>query len=305
MRLNKITQLFLLLMIVAFSCQKENNSNSESPPMVDYPLQFSVSNKTFQHSSRFLKREILYNKPTPLFKNIRQFSYDNANRCSEIKIGTIDSAASNPVFVLQQTLSFNYEGTSLLPSSVSSVRTVFPDLVTTFYYNYNSHGLKVRDSVRVKNFAGEPADRVIHYVYESDRVYATPVLTGFSMENITLDTLSILTGGNIEKSVSTTKMSTGDRISTYSFTYDRALNPYNKMNIANSLYFESAALGLGYNVHKETHYMGVTSNNMTSWTSGNYTATYKYVYNQEKYPVRKEMFLPGDTSPTQVIVFEY
>ena len=234
------------------------------------------------------------------------FAYDNAKRCTEIKIGTIDSSIANPVFNLTQTLTFTYNGSTLVPSSFSSVKTVFPNLVTTFYYKYNSQGRKISDSVRVKNQTGDPADRVIHYVYDdNDKVYATPVFTGFSMENNSLDTLSLLTRGNIEKRVSRIIRATGDQILTYTFTYDQSVSPYNKLNIANSLYFESAALGIGYNVPLETHYMGVTTNNMTSWTTGNYTVTFKYLYTQDQYPVRKEMFLPSDVNPYQVILFEY
>ncbi|MGZ8559266.1 MAG: hypothetical protein ACXWWC_13070 [Chitinophagaceae bacterium] len=161
------------------------------------------------------------------------------------------------------------------------------------------------DSVRVKNQAGNPADRVIHYTYEKGQVYVTPVLTGFSMENNSLDTLSLLTGGNIEKLVLRTIKSTGDQIVQYAFTYDRSVSPYNKLNIANSLYFESASLGIGYNVPLETHYMGVTTNNMTSYTAGTNTVNFKYLYDQDNYPVKKETFFPGDITPYQVILFEY
>jgi hypothetical protein len=227
-------------------------------------------------------------------------------RCTEIKIGTIDSNISNPVFNLTQTLSFSYDASSsLVPSSFSSVKTVFPNLVTKFYYKFNEQGRKVMDSVRVKNQAGDPADRVVNYVYDIDRVYATPVLTGFPMENNSLDTLSLLKGGNIEKLVSRIIRSTGDQIVTYTFTYDQFISPYNKMNIANSLYFESAALGIRYNLPLETNYMGVTTKNMTSWTTGNYTVIFKYLYDQDRYPVRKEMFLPGDVIPSYVVSFEY
>ena len=294
-----------LFMIFMLSCSKDNSS-SQPDPEIDAIPQFSVSAKTFEFSSKFLRREVSYNKSNPLLKNVRLFAYDNAKRCTEIKIGTIDSAISNPVFNLTQTLTLSYDGpSSLLPSSFSSVKTVFPNLVTTFYYKYNSQGRKIMDSVRVKNQAGDPADRVIHYAYDNDRVYATPVLTGFSMENNSLDTLSLLKGGNIEKLVSRIIKSTGDQIVSYTFTYDQFISPYNKLNIANSLYFESAALGIGYNVPLETHYMGVTINNMTSWTTGNYTVIFKYLYDQDRYPVRKEMFLPSDINPYNVISFEY
>ena len=300
----KYSLLSALLLLFMLSCKKENHSPEPEPPVDPIP-QFSVSGSTFLPTSRFIKREISFTTNNPALKNVRLFTYDNTNRCMEIKLGTIDSSISNPVFTLKQTLTFNYDGASLLPASLSSVKTVFPNLVTIFYYSYNSQGRKTRDSVRVKNMAGDPADRVINYVYENDRVFTTPVLTGFPMENNSLDTLSMLSGGNIEKLVSRMIKTTGDQIATYTFTYDHHVSPYNKLNIANSLYFEHSSLGLGYNVPLETHYMGVTTNNMASWSAGNYTVTYTYQYDMDQYPVRKEMFLPGNITPWQVTLFEY
>jgi len=291
--------------MIFLSCNKETNESTPDPTADPIP-QFSVSAKTFETSSKFLRKEISYNRTNPLLKNVRLFSYDNAMRCTEIKIGTIDSSSSNPVFNLTQTLTLKYDGpNTLLPTLFYSVKTIFPTLTTTYYYQYNNQGRKIMDSVRVKNQAGDPADRVIHYVYDNDRVYATPVFNGFSLENNSLDTLLLLKAGNIEKLVSRVIRSSGDQIVTYTFTYDQFVSPYNKLNIANSLYFESAALGIGYNVPLETHYMGVTMNNMTSWTTGTYTVTFKYLYDQDRYPVRKEMFLPGDTNAFQVVSFEY
>jgi hypothetical protein len=294
-----------LLMVLIASCNKEV-SDPEPQLTVDPMPQFAVSAQKFESSSRLLKREVSYTNNNPFLKNVRMFAYDNTKRCTEIKIGTIDSSIINPVFNLTQTLTFAYNGSTLVPSSFSSVKTVLPNLVTTFYYKYNDQGRKISDSVRVKNQAGDPADRVIHYVYDdNDKVYATPVLTGFSMENNSLDTLSLLTRGNIERLVSRIIKAAGDQIVSYTFSYDQSVSPYNKLNIANSLYFESAALGIGYNVPLETHYMGVTTNNMTSWTTGNYTVTFTYLYTADQYPVRKQMFLPGDVIPYQVTLFEY
>ena len=297
-----------LLILFLLSCTKEQRVSNENgvPPATNDPIpQFSVSTASFVPSSKFLKREVSYVQSNPLLKNVRLFSYDNKYRCTTIQLGTIDSAVSNPVFSLKQTLTFHYDGTAVVPSSFSSVRTVFPNLVTTFYYKYNSQGRKIMDSVRVKNGAGDPADRVVHYQYGNDKVYSTPVFNGFPMDNNSYDTLSLLSGGNIEKLVSRIVRPTGDQTITYAFTYDQAVSPYHKMNIANSLYFESASLGIGYNVPLETHYMGVTSNNMTSWTTGNYTVRFNYVYDGQNYPVRKEMMLPGNATPSQVTFFEY
>jgi hypothetical protein len=213
---------------------------------------------------------------------------------------------SNPVFSLKQTITFHYEGAnSLMPSSLSSVRTALPTVVRTFYYTYNSDGRKIRDSIRVRNMDGDPADIVIRYEYGNDEVYATPVLKGLPMENSSLDTLALLKGGNIDRLVSKAISSTGDERTIYTFTYDQHISPYNKLNISNSLYFESPSLGLGYNVPMETHYMGVTTNNMTSWSSDGYTVNFRYSYDQDMYPLKKEMILLGDTEPYQTTFFEY
>ena len=294
-----------LLLIFALSCSKEKKP-TEPQPATDPIPQFAMSAAKLQNTSKLLKREVSYIKDNPLLKNVRLFTYDNLNRCTEIKIGTIDSAINNPVFTLKQTLTFNYNGPSaVMPSSFASVRTVFPNLVTTYYYTYNSDGRKIKDSVRVKNMAGEPADIVINYVYEDDRVYATPVLRGFPSDNVMLDTLSLLSGGNIEKLTSRRNSPLGVSLVTYAFTYDKAISPYNQLNIANSLYFEHSSLGIGYNVPLETHYMGVTTNNMTSWSFGSNTVRFTYWYDVDNYPLRKQQFLLGDTEPSKVTLFEY
>jgi hypothetical protein len=293
----------VIAVIICASCTQDI-SKDEKEPVISYQ-QFAVTSEKFIQSTKFLKREVSFLTGSPQRKNIRIFSYNGTNRCTEIKIGTIDSSLSNPVFTLAQTLTFKYGGASLLPELVYSVRTVFPNLVTAFYFKYNSSGLKVTDSVRVKNSAGEPADKTIKYVYEGGNVYSTPVLTGFPIENHTFDTLTLLENGNMEKLVSRIKKSAGDQIITYKFTYDQSISPYNKLNIANSLYFENPSIGIGYNVPKETHYLGVTTNNLTSWSSGSYTVTIRYVYDADNYPVRKEIFLPGNANPYQIILYEY
>ncbi len=300
----KYSVISTLLVMFLLSCTKDEKLPEQELATDPIP-QFSVSAIRLSSSDKLLKREVTYAIPNPHLKHVKLFTYDNARRCTEIRLGIIDSSNINPAFDPKQTLSFHYDGPSLLPSSFSSVRTVFPNLVTTYYYKYNSQGRKIMDSVRVKNEDGEPADRVIHYVYDNDRVYATPVLTGFPMENNLLDTLSLLAGGNIEKQVSRMIRSTGDRVISYTYTYDQFVSPYNKLNIANSLYFESASLGLGFNVPFETHYMGVTTNNLTSYTTGNYTVSFRYLYDLDKYPVRKEMLLPHDAYPSKVTLFEY
>ena len=295
----------LVILIFLVSCNKQMEIKQPQFPVEEFQ-QFAVTTVKFAKAAKFLKREVSYLSNKPLLKNVRMFSYDGNNRCIEIKVGTIDSSSANPAFILTQILSFSYDNNNtLLPSAFSSVRTVFPNLVTVFYYKYNNSGLKITDSVRVKNQAGEPADRTVHYVYDKERVYATPVLTGFSMDNIPLDTLDLLKAGNIEKLTSKIKNSNSVSVVTYTFSYDQHVNPYSKLNIANSLYFESSALGLGYNVPLETHYMGVTTNNMTAWTTGTYTVTMKYLYDKDNYPVKKEMMMPGVSGPYQVSFFEY
>lgn len=312
----KNTCLLGLTILLLISCSKnENQDVVPVTPVIPTPIapvipltpyvQFTVTQAKLSQSAKLLRREVTYLTSNRLLKSVRMFSYDGSNRCIEIKLGTVDSSQTNPAFSLKQTLTLNYSGDSILPSSVSSVRTIFPNLVTTFYYKYNSQGLKTQDSVMVKNAVGEPAYRVINYVYANSQVYTTPVLSGFSYDNIPFDTLGLLNNGNIERLASKTKTTTGDRIVIYTFTYDNNISPYNKLNIANSLYFENSTIGLGYNVPLETHYMGVTTNNMTSLSTGSYTVTFRYVYDADKYPLKKELNLPGDINPSQVFLFEY
>ncbi len=307
LKLSSYTIISCIALFLLASCtKKESTDPGTKPPSTPSYKQFAVSTENFVQTAKFLKREVSFLTSKPTLKYVRMFSYGANNRCEKIQIGTIDSSLNNPQFNLTQTISFNYDAASpLLPASLSSVRTVFPNLVTNFFYKYNSRGLKIMDSVRVKNLAGEPADRTVGYEYNNGHVYTTPVLTGFPIDSNPFDTLSFLEAGNIERLISKSTRSGVAQVVTYTFTYDQFINPYNKLNIANSLYFENSAIGLGYNVPLETHYLGVTVNNMLSWSSGNYTAKFTYVYDQDKYPVKKEMILPGDPSAYQVICFEY
>src|SRR5688572_8902248 len=125
-----------LIAILLLSCAKEESQTNQHTTSGDPIPQFAVSKARFAApSSKFLKKEVSYISSNPQLKTVKLFSYDLSNRCTDIKIGTIDSSATNPVFTLKHTLTFAYDDpTSLHPSSFSSVRTVFPNLVTTFYY---------------------------------------------------------------------------------------------------------------------------------------------------------------------------
>jgi len=298
----------IIAALLFFSCSKENSyeikNENEAEPEEMY-RQFAVTPETFVSTSKFLKREITSLVTNPNIRYVRMFTYDQINRCTLIQIGTIDSLSATPAFQLTQSLNFNYDGSSILPYSLSSVRTVFPNLVTEFYFKYNNQGYKIMDSVRVKNMMGEPADRQIFYEYGKLSVSSKPLLTGFPMNNVSYDTLSLLYGGNIRRLTSKRVNTNGDVLVVYDFTYDDKISPYNKLNIANSLYFENSAIGLGYNVPLETHYLGVTLNNMLSWSTGNFVVTFNYAYNGDGYPIKKEMFLPGSVDADKVVHFEY
>ena len=255
----KNSMLLCFLIFLFASCDKKESADTTTPPVPPAPPtisghfnQFAVTEAKFEQSNKILKREAAFLSNKPAMKYVRMFSYDANNRCQQIQLGTIDSSLNNPQFTLIQTISFKYDGASILPASLSSVKTVFPNLVTTFYYKYNSGGLKIMDSVRVKNQAGEPADRTVRYVYEGFRAYTTPVFTGFSTDNNPFDTLDLLKAGNIERVISKSTSAGLERIVIYNFAYDQSINPYNKLNIANSLYFENAGIGLGYNVPLNT-----------------------------------------------------
>ncbi|MGZ8559267.1 MAG: hypothetical protein ACXWWC_13075 [Chitinophagaceae bacterium] len=102
-----------LLVIFLISCAKERSISHQTITNDTIP-QFSVSAAKFTPSSKFLRREVSYTINNPFLKNVKLFTYDNAQRCTEIKLGIIDSSVSNPVFNLKHTLVFSYDGASLL-----------------------------------------------------------------------------------------------------------------------------------------------------------------------------------------------
>ncbi|MEJ7914414.1 MAG: hypothetical protein WKF70_14760 [Chitinophagaceae bacterium] len=264
-----------------------------------------MSAETFQRKTKFIKREVYFYSREPKLKYVRIFSYGLDNRCMKILLGTIDSSVSDPKFTPTRTITFNYDGASLLPASLSSVRTIHPNLTTNFYFKYDNHGRKVLDSVHVKNTAGESAYKTIRYEYHKGRVHSTPVLNGFPIDHHPFDTLELLQAGNIEKQVTRLFNGGTSRTFTRRFTYDQSINPYNRLNISNSLYFENQSLGLGYSVSLETTYLGVTTNNTSSINSDGHVIRFRYVYDQDNYPVKKEIILPGEVDGYHVTYLEY
>jgi hypothetical protein len=292
----KYRMLIAFALLAFLSCQKENNSPIQEPPVDSIP-----------QLPKLLKREVSYTKNKPQLKWVKLFTYDDSKRCTEVSVGVIDSAVTTPSFNLQRKLTFLYdESSSRMPSSVSSWRKSLPNFTDTYYHTYNNLGHKIKDSVSVKNTSGEIGSFVIHYEYGSDKVSGRPVLTGFPMENSSLDTIYFTEAGNIERQATRHLSAGGDEFYSYIFTYDQGVNPYNKLNIENSLYFQHPSIGIGYNVPFETHYIGFNTNNMTSFKTGTLLVTFKYVYDEDQYPIRKEMFRPSDTvNPEEVILFEY
>jgi len=253
---------------------------------------------------QLLTREVSFTSNNPDLKRVREFSYDDQDRCTQVIVGTIDSSKPAPVLTVSRVLTFFYDGASLLPYKAATVRTVFPNLVTDYFYKYDEKGIKVQDSVRVLNQANEPADRVVNYQYGKDLIVATPELTGFPIFFNPFDSL-FTDNANIIKKVSTTPTPNGDQVLTFTFEYDKKINPYAAINIYNSLYFTNPALGIGYNVPTESHYIGFNRNNITAFSLEGFKTVVVYEYDKFKYPVKSETFAEEDPSFKTTTYFTY
>ena len=283
--------LLILFAITGIHCGKTLTEN----PVPGEPISQANLSPEVVGKLQLLTREVSFNSTNPNLKRIREFNYDEQNRCTKIVIGSIDSSRPIPVFNVSRTLTLSYDGASSLPYKVAEVRTVFPNLVTNYYYKYDGTGTKIQDSVMVRNQAGEPASKVVNYEYEKGLIVTTPVLTGFPIFFNSTDSL-FTDNENIVKKVSKTPTPTGDRFLTFTFEYDNKINPYAALNIYNSMYFTNSSLGIGYNVPTETHYMGLNRNNITAFSLDGFKTVVKYQYDKFKYPVKSESFAEVDPS---------
>lgn len=293
----------IFLAIAGFHCSKNNlteTDRSEEPPSKAY------SSNEVIGKLQLLTREVSFVTNNPNLKRIREFSYDEENRCTKIVLGTIDSSGNVlPEFIVSRTLTLYYNDGSSLPYKVASVRSVFPNLVIDFYYKYDDKGAKIQDSVRVRNQFGQPADRVIRYEYEKGLITATPELTNFSILNNTFDSLYI-NNANIVKKVSRMPTTNGDLIRTFAFEYDDKINPYSAINIYNSLYFTNPSINIGFNVPTETHYVGFNRNNISTFiTQGVFKTFCFYEYDKFKYPLKSESFPESNPLIRTITYFTY
>lgn len=252
---------------------------------------------------QLLTREVSFNSLNPSLKQVREYLFDEQNRCTKVLIGTIDSSGNVvPVFNVSRTLTFVYEGMATLPVKVQSVRTVFPNTITEFFYTYDSKGNKIKDSVRVL-FQGLPSDRVVHYQYiKKDSVYAVPEFVNFPLTNNSFDTL-YYSNHNIQKFRKYTITATGFNVNEYLFEYDNNINPYSALNVFNSLNLTNPALGIGFNIQVQTNYSGLNRNNVTAFTVAGapFRFVINYLYDNYKYPVWSEAYPEG--SPNKFITY--
>ncbi len=77
------------LIILLISCSKQEIEKEIVPVVPVVPVaefvQFAVTQAKFAQSLKLIKREVSYLISSALLKNIRMFSYDGDNRCTEIK----------------------------------------------------------------------------------------------------------------------------------------------------------------------------------------------------------------------------
>jgi len=296
--------IFLSVLLLS-GCQKNFLSEQESTLFTDDENSQVVS---FVPGTigrlQLLTREVSFNSLNPTLKQVREYLFDEENRCTKVLIGTIDSSGNViPVFKVSRTLTFVYEGMAALPAKVQSVRTVFPNNITEFFYEYDSKGNKIKDSVRVTNQFGQPADRVVHYQYiKKDSVYTVPEFVNFPLTNNSFDTLYYF-NHNIQKFRKHTITSTGFNVNEYSFEYDNNINPYSALNVFNSLNLTNPALGIGFNIQVQTNYIGLNRNNITSYmvAGAPFRFEINYLYDTYKYPVWSEAYPEG--SPNKFITY--
>lgn len=291
----------ILFAITGLHCGKSKLTEN---PLPGEPLS-KVNAPEITGKVQLLTREVSFTSGNPNLKRIREFSYDEQNRCTKVLLGSIDSSKQVPVFNVTRTITLFYNEGSSLPYKLASVRSVFPHLVTDFYCKYDEKGVKILDSVRVLNQSNVPGDRIVRYEYQKGLILTSPEFTNFPIFFNSFDSL-FTDNANIVRKVTRMPTPTGDQIFTLDCEYDNNINPYAAINIYNSLYFANPGTGIGYNVSSETHYLGFNRNNMSAFTAqGLFRTVVNYEYDKFKYPVKSVAFQESSPSFKTTTYFTY
>ena len=296
--MKSINLLVSLMILLLASCSKEISPDEEI-----FETR-AISNKNNTKKTKLIKREVSFTVANPQLKIVKQFFFDQRNRVVKVEVGRIDSSLANPTFQVRQTLNFFYNGLNNLPHSMTLVRSFFPNLVTTYYYTYNQFNEKVMDSVKAINVQGQVGYFKVAYTHEGKNIFVTPYTEAFSLDLMPYDTLT-LKNHNIERLIKKTFVRGAETKNEYFFTYDKHPNPFNKLNIYNSLYFTNSSMGVGYNVIFFNHYAGINRNNLLSYGIAEILNHFTYVYDADDYPLKQDSFLSGTSSPYEITYYQY
>ncbi len=235
---------------------------------------------------QLLTREVAFSSATPFRKKVLEFIYDEQNRCTSIFHSVIDSSLEVPLPVLSRTYTFFYTGNSTLPYKTTQVHQELPELVFSYYHTYDKNGLKIKDSISQLNFAGERGWTVIRYDYYKSHITSVPFRAAFSDYLSSYDTI-FFDKSNITKIFTSMPLEASIVRRSVELKYDNNVNPYSVINLYNSLYFTNSTLGIGFNILSETHYMGLSQNNVTETLTGIGAKTLViYEYDNLRYPVK-------------------
>jgi hypothetical protein len=234
--------------------------------------------------------------------NVQNFYYDQSKRCTKIETGLIDSNSAVPVFTVNTRYSFYYNGADKNPVSVDRrVPTAVPSIPRSFYFFYDQHGKKIKDSSRLSTFT----EKVIDINRNSNTIITTPDFTNLSLDNSYFDTLTIR-NSNIEIIRTRIFRETGKH--EYQLTesgFDQGINPFNKLNINESFFFSNSSIGYSFLGPGLTRYIGFSRNNCTGYSiNGIAETSIQYSYDTQQYPVIAVATYKG-TNYKQVAYFEY
>ena len=254
--------LYLLASIVLFnSCKKDS-------PRDPYPLNGNYIDKIYS----------LWDDGTGMdTMAILTVNYDNLKRV----VSMSDNFSEDWKYV--------YSGNDMKPSKATIGS--YGSLPDTFFYSYNSDGLKTKDSVRTYNSPSDPQRVLVEeYSYQPGRIITITreIVTDPDMNFVKMDTATLDASGNITQNRSS--RFSGNPLSylnsiNSSFTYDNRPHPFSAMNIFNSN--RNLPFGETFALEMFTPNNRLTQIEIeTGSTGSDYQVNYSYEYNADGFPTK-------------------
>lgn len=258
-------------------------------------------NKNEETSGSILSKVMIWDAIDPK-KGIQiiDFTYDNANRVTEINYSGGDSVNGAINASVVRTSKCFYNGNEKNPYKTTGLKLPLGYPSADVYHYYNNAGVLTNDSIGDTRISTGYYKRA--FAWSSDKIITTNATTYSGSLRQTKDTM-IIDGNNIKEFYNnTTSTATIDVVK---YKHDGKVNPLTKLNIAACTVVDGTdgiegfvAPGYCKNNITEIEKTSITNSGGVV-TTKKATTAYTYMYNEKGLPMQRWVSTPGGSTITR------